>query len=104
MVGGRSCYAPRGSKRWPSSRMPWAAAKVGQSAGGVKPTAVPKSRQIHKAGAIDSSAYFPAELRASLHMVQGKTGSNLKDCLAAALRDFFRKHNAPISVELGEVR
>jgi hypothetical protein len=37
-------------------------------------------------------------------MVQAKTGYNLKDCLAEALRDLFRKHNVPISAELGEGR
>ncbi len=69
-----------------------------------KPTVVPKPRQIHKAGEVNISAYFPAEVKASLRMVQAKTGYNVKDCLAEALRDLFRKHNVPISVDLGEGR
>jgi hypothetical protein len=64
----------------------------------------PKPRQIHKAGEVNISAYFPAEVKASLRMVQAKTGYNVKDCLAEALRDLFRKHNVPVSVELGEGR
>jgi hypothetical protein len=64
----------------------------------------PKVRQIHKVGEVNISAYFPAEVKASLRMVQAKTGNNVKDCLAEALRDLFRKHNVPVSVELGEGR
>ena len=63
-----------------------------------------KIRQIHKVGEVNISAYFPAEVKASLRMVQAKTGNNVKDCLAEALRDLFRKHNVPVSVELGEGR
>ncbi|MBU6439438.1 MAG: hypothetical protein KGS28_04325 [Betaproteobacteria bacterium] len=63
-----------------------------------------KPRQIHKAGEVNISAYFPAEVKASLRMVQAKTGYNVKDCLAEALRDLFRKHNVPVSVDLGEGR
>ena len=37
-------------------------------------------------------------------MVQAKTGYNVKDCLAEALRDLFRKYNVPVSVEFGEGR
>lgn len=37
-------------------------------------------------------------------MVQAKTGYNLKDCLAEALHDLFRKHNVPLSVQLDEGR
>lgn len=81
-----------------------AAAEVGHSASGVTTTVVPKARQIHKAGEVNISAYFPAEVKASLRMVQAKTGYNLKDCLAEALRDLFTKHNVPVSLELGEGR
>ena len=63
-----------------------------------------KVRQIHKQGEVNISAYFPAEVKASLRMVQAKTGSNVKDCLAEALSDLFRKYNVPSSVELGEGR
>jgi hypothetical protein len=68
------------------------------------PAMVPKPRQIHKAGEVNISAYFPAEVKASLRMVQAKTGYNVKDCLAEALRDLFRKHNVPVSIDLGEGR
>lgn len=64
----------------------------------------PKVRQIHKEGEVNISAYFPAEVKASLRMVQAKTGNNVKECLTEALRDLFRKHNVPVSVELGEGR
>lgn len=77
-------------------------AEVRHYAGGVAVTVVPKTRQIHKAGEVNISAYFPAEVKASLRMVQAKTGYNLKECLAEALRDLFRKHKVPVSVELGE--
>lgn len=81
-----------------------AAAEVGHYARGLATTVVPKTRQIHKAGEVNVSAYFPAEVKASLRMVQAKTGYSLKACLAEALHDLFRKHNVPASVELGEGR
>lgn len=65
------------------------------------PAVAPKPRQIHKPGEVNISAYFPAEVKASLRMVQAKTGYNVKNCLAEALRDLFRKHNVPVSVDLG---
>lgn len=67
-------------------------------------TAAPKVRQIHRVGEVNISAYFLAEVKSSLRMVQAKTGSNVKGCLAEALRDLFRKHNVRVSVELGEGR
>jgi hypothetical protein len=70
----------------------------------IRPTEAPKVRQIHKEGEVNISAYFPAEVKASLRMVQAKTGNNVKDCLAEALRDLFRKHNVPVLVELGKGR
>lgn len=60
----------------------------------------PKVRRIHKEGEVNISAYFPPEVKASLRMVQAKTGNNVKECLAEALRDLFRKHNVPVTVEL----
>ena len=80
------------------------AAEIGQNASGAATTDVPKTCQIHKAGVVNISAYFRAEVKASLRMVQAKTGYNLKDCLAEALRDLFRKYNVPASLELGEGR
>ena len=70
----------------------------------ITPVATVKVRQIHKVGEVNISAYFPAEVKASLRMVQAKTGNNVKDCLGEALRDLFRKHNVPVYVELGEGR
>lgn len=64
----------------------------------------PKVRQIHKEGEVNISAYFPAEVKASLRMVQARTGNNVKDCLAEALRDLFIKHDVPVFVGLGEGR
>lgn len=79
-----------------------ARAKVAPEAASPAPAA--KVRQIHKEGEVNISAYFPAEVKASLRMVQAKTGNNVKECLAEALRDLFRKHNVPVSVDLGEGR
>lgn len=81
-----------------------AAAEVGHNFTGVTALVMPKTRRIHKAGEVNISAYFPAEVKAALRMVQAKTGYNLKDCLAEALHDLFRKHKVPVSVELGEGR
>ncbi len=77
-----------------------AAAKAKPRVAAAAPADVPKVRQIHKEGEVNISAYFPAEVKASLRMVQAKTGNNVKECLAEALRDLFRKHNVPVSVEL----
>ena len=80
------------------------AAVVRRGKAATTPSGSPKVRQIHKAGEVNISAYFPAEVKASLRMVQAKTGSNVKDCLGEALRDLFKKYNVPFSVELGEGR
>lgn len=80
------------------------AAKVLQDASDVAAAVLPRSRQVHKPGEVNISAYFPAEVKASLRMVQAKTGNNVKDCLAEALRDLFRKHDVPVSVEPGDGR
>lgn len=77
-----------------------AAAKAKPRVAAAAPAEAPKVRQIHKEGEVNISAYFPAEVKASLRMVQAKTGNNVKECLAEALRDLFRKHNVPVSVEL----
>jgi hypothetical protein len=80
------------------------AANVKNDTAAIIPVAAPKVRQIHKEGEVNISAYFPAEVKASLRMVQAKTGNNVKDCLGEALRDLFRKHNVPVYVELGKGR
>ena len=79
-----------------------ATAEVRHDRSSVIAAVVPKTRQIHKVGEVNISAYFPAEVKASLRMVQAKTGYNVKDCLAEALRDLFRKHNVPVSAALAE--
>lgn len=76
----------------------------GQNGVAIATIDAPKVRQIHKEGEVNISAYFPADVKASLRMVQAKTGNNVKECLAEALRDLFRKHNVPVSVELGRGR
>jgi|GEM_PF-1486669 len=82
-----------------------AAAEVGNYARGVTATVVPKTRQIHKASEVmNISAYFPAEVKAFLRLVEAKTGYSLKECLAEALRDLFRKHNVSVYVQLGDGR
>lgn len=67
-------------------------------------TDAPKTRQIHKDGEVNISAYFPAEIKASLRMVQAKTGNNVKECLAEALRDLFKKYSVPVAAEPREGR
>ena len=79
-----------------------AAAKAKPRVAAAAPAEAPKVRQIHKEGEVNISAYFPAEVKASLRLVQAKTGNNVKECLAEALRDLFRKHNVPVAVELEE--
>jgi len=64
----------------------------------------PAVRQVHKPGEVNISAYFPPEVKAALRMAQAKTGKNVKQCLAEALQDFFRKHNVPVSIPLEELR
>jgi hypothetical protein len=66
--------------------------------------ALPQVRQVHKPGEVNISGYFPAEVKAALRMVQAKTGKNVKQCLAEALQDFFRKYNVPVTVPLDEPR
>lgn len=66
--------------------------------------APPPARQVHKPGEVNISAYFPAEVKSALRMAQAKTGKNVKQCLAEALQDFFRKHNVPVTVPLDELR
>jgi hypothetical protein len=61
-----------------------------------------RARQIHEEGDVNISASFPAEVKASLRMVQAKTGSHVKEGLAEALRDLFRKYNVPVAVDLRE--
>lgn len=80
------------------------AADVQPGATGKSPVVASKPRQIHKPGEVNIWGYFPAEVKTSLRMVQAKTGYNLKDCLAEALRDLFQKHKVSVSVELGEGR
>jgi len=60
---------------------------------------VPKP-STRKPGEVNISAYFPAEVKASLRMVQAKTGNNVKQCLAEALTDYFRKHNVPVTIPM----
>lgn len=60
----------------------------------------PPKRVVHKSGEVNISAYFPAEVKSALRLVQAKTGNNVKQCLAEALADYFRKHNVPVTVPL----
>lgn len=62
----------------------------------------PPKRVVHKPGEVNISAYFPAEVKSALRLVQAKTGNNVKQCLAEALADYFRKHNVPVTVPLDE--
>lgn len=45
-----------------------------------------------------------AEVKSALRLAQAKTGKSVKECLAEALQDFFRKHNVPVAVSLDERR
>jgi hypothetical protein len=59
-----------------------------------------QKRLVHKPGEVNISAYFPAEVKSALRLVQAKTGKNVKQCLAEALADYFRKYNVPVTVPL----
>lgn len=60
----------------------------------------PFKRTVHKPGEVNISAYFPAEVKSALRIVQAKNGHNVKQCLAEALSDYFRKYNVPVPVPL----
>lgn len=81
-----------------------AAAKAKTQPAAAAPVETAKVRQIHKEGEVNISAYFPAEVKAALRHVQAKNGNNVKECLAEALRDLFRKHNVVVPLELEEGR
>lgn len=59
-----------------------------------------QKRIVHKQGEVNISAYFPAEVKSALRLVQAKTGKNVKQCLAEALADYFRKYNVPVTVPM----
>jgi antitoxin-like ribbon-helix-helix protein len=61
-------------------------------------TSLPRTRNIHKPGEVNISAYFNPEVKAALRHVQAKTGKNIKDCLAEALQMLFRKYNVPVTI------
>jgi Antitoxin-like ribbon-helix-helix len=65
-----------------------------------KATKPAPKRIVHKPGEVNISAYFPPEVKSALRLVQAKTGNNVKQCLAEALADYFRKHNVPVTVPL----
>lgn len=63
-----------------------------------------KVRQIHIKSELNISTFFPAEVKASLRMVQAKTARNVKEGPTEALQDLLRKHNVSVSVEPREGR
>ena len=69
-----------------------------------KKKATTRVHYVHKLGEVNISAYFPAEMKVSLRMVQAKTGNNVKKCLAEALCDLFKKHDVPVPEDLGTDR
>jgi len=74
-------------------------AKIAPAGEQLRKTEPPK-RVVHKPGEVNISAYFPAGVKSALRLVQAKTGNNVKQCLAEALADYFRKHNVPVTVPL----
>jgi hypothetical protein len=70
----------------------------------VKKTATTGVNYVHKVGEVNISAYFPAEMKESLRMVQARTGNNVKQCLAEALCDLFKKYDVPVPEDLGTDR
>src|SRR4051794_19885292 len=62
--------------------LPKGGAKAGSNPTAAAPSAGSKARPMHKEGEVNISAYLPAEMKASLRMVQAKTGNNVKQCLA----------------------
>src|SRR5271157_1737960 len=47
-------------------------------------------------GKTNVTAYLPPDYKASLRLIQAKTGHSLQDLLAEALNDLFAKHNVPV--------
>lgn len=57
---------------------------------------------ISREGKVNVSAYFPAEVKASLRLVQAKRGGKVQDLLAEALNLLFAKYNVPESAPMNE--
>lgn len=66
----------------------------------IEPMDAPRARQVHKEGEVNISAYFPADVKSSLRLVQSRNGKNVKDCLAEALLDLFIKHDVPVPLSM----
>ncbi|ERV70180.1 TPA: hypothetical protein NR963_004194 [Pseudomonas aeruginosa] len=64
------------------------------------PVVTPQARQVHKEDEVNISAYFPADVKSCLRMVQSRNGKNVKDCLAEALLDLFIKHDVPVPLSM----
>lgn len=47
-------------------------------------------------GKTNITAYLSPDYKASLRLIQAKTGHSLQDLLAEALNDLFAKHNVPV--------
>jgi hypothetical protein len=57
-----------------------------------------KTEKIDRTGLVNISAYYPAEVKSALRIVQAKTGKNVKQLLGEALNDLFRKYNVATAV------
>lgn len=60
---------------------------------GVENSKVGRANPGRSPSDVNISAYFPAEVKAALRIVQAKTGKNVKQLLGEALNDIFRKYN-----------
>lgn len=47
-------------------------------------------------GKTNITAYLSPDYKASLRLIQAKTGHSLQDLLAEALNDLFTKHDVPV--------
>jgi len=47
-------------------------------------------------GKTNITAYLSPDYKASLRLIQAKTGHSLQDLLAEALNDLFAKHDVPV--------
>jgi hypothetical protein len=69
---------------------------VGRSLAPEPPEPPTRSVAPSREGKIHIGAYLSPDFKASLRLVQARTGKNIEGLLADALNELFRAHNAPV--------
>lgn len=59
-------------------------------------------KQANRVSKTNITGYFPHEVKASMRLVQAKTGDNMQDLLGEALNDLFAKYNVPQTAPVKE--